>query len=66
MYLLEKSAFGVCTYLAEKIGLSTASTRVYFIYFSFFTLGFSFIFYLVLAFWIGNKHLSKRNEYIFR
>jgi phage shock protein PspC (stress-responsive transcriptional regulator) len=66
MYLLEKSAFGVCTYLADKIGLSIANTRVYFIYLSFFTLGISFIFYLFIAYWIGNKNLSKRGEYIFR
>ena len=61
--LLERSAFGVCSYLGEKMGVASARVRLYFIYISFVTLGSPVILYLFAAFWINIKRYikSKRN-----
>ena len=61
--LLERSAFGVCSYLGEKMGLASSRVRVYFIYLSFVTLGSPVVLYLFVAFWINAKRYirSKRN-----
>lgn len=58
-HLVERSAFGVCSYLGEKIGISTASVRMYFIYLSFAALGSPIIVYLFLAFWLNIKRYFK-------
>ncbi|MCS6821330.1 MAG: PspC domain-containing protein [Microscillaceae bacterium] len=53
----EKRAFGVCTYLGERMGISISSIRLFFIYASFMTAGSPVIIYLILAFWINmRKH----------
>lgn len=54
-YAIEKSAFGVCSYIGEKMGISTARIRMYFIYTSCLTLGSPVLFYLIAAFWINMK-----------
>ncbi len=46
----EKQAFGVCTYLGDKLGLPTIHIRLFFIYASFITIGSPVIIYLTLAF----------------
>lgn len=53
--IVEKSSFGVCSYLAEKWGLNESKVRTYFIYSSFVTFGSPVIFYLATAFWINFK-----------
>lgn len=60
--LLERSAFGVCSYLGEKMGLASARVRLYFIYISFATLGSPIIFYIFVAFWLNVRNYirSKR------
>lgn len=60
--LLERSAFGVCSYLGEKMGLASARVRLYFIYISFATLGSPLIFYIFVAFWLNVRNYirSKR------
>jgi phage shock protein PspC (stress-responsive transcriptional regulator) len=60
--LLGRSAFGVCSYLGKKMGLSTDVVRLNFIYASFVTLGSPVIFYLVLAFWINIRKYIKGNR----
>lgn len=45
----EEYAFGVCTALAEKLGVATSSIRLLFIYASFFTMGSPVVIYLTLA-----------------
>lgn len=61
--LFEKQAFGVCTRLGEKLGISTASIRLFFIYTSFLTFGSPVIIYLSLAFIINmRKHLRRRKN----
>jgi len=52
---IEKSVFGVCSYLAEKMGVRSARVRLYFIYLTFVTLGSPIILYLVTAFWLNVK-----------
>ncbi|MEN0048093.1 MAG: PspC family transcriptional regulator [Bacteroidota bacterium] len=62
--LLERSAFGVCDYLGEKMKISSARVRVYFIYISFITLGSPIIFYLFAAFWLNIKEYIRRGKRI--
>lgn len=62
-YFFEKKAFGVCTYLGEKIGISSGRIRLYFVYTSFITLGSPLIIYLVLAFWVNlRKYIYKKRS----
>jgi len=64
-YFFEKKAFGVCTYLGEKIGISSGRIRLYFVYTSFITLGSPLIIYLVLAFWVNlRKYIYKKRSSI--
>jgi phage shock protein PspC (stress-responsive transcriptional regulator) len=55
----EKHAFGVCGWWGEKLGLRTSRIRLFFIYFSFLTLGSPLIIYLVMAFVLENKEMFK-------
>jgi phage shock protein PspC (stress-responsive transcriptional regulator) len=59
----EDKAFGVCTRIGEKMGLSTSSIRLFFIYASFLTFGSPVILYLALAFIMNfRKNLRRRNN----
>ncbi len=60
--LMERSAFGVCSYLGDKMGLASARVRMYFIYLSFATLGSPIIIYLFVAFWLNIKKYIKNNR----
>ncbi|MFN4083938.1 MAG: PspC domain-containing protein [Bacteroidia bacterium] len=62
-YLVEKYAFGVCTYLGEKLGISESRIRLFFIYTSFITMGSPIIIYLIIAFWINLKKYIKKDRY---
>jgi len=44
--IIEKYSFGVCSYLAQKMGLRSSRVRLYFIYTSFVTMGSPIIIYL--------------------
>lgn len=61
--IVERSAFGVCSYLGERMGVASARVRLYFIYISFVAMGSPIIFYLFIAFWINIKNYirSKKN-----
>ncbi len=61
--LLERSAFGVCSYLGKKMGIASSRVRVYFIYASFAAFGSPIVLYLFVAFWINVKDYirNKRN-----
>ena len=54
-HFLEKSAFGVCQAIGEKIGIKPSRIRIYFIYTSFLTFGSPFILYFFAAFWLNIK-----------
>jgi phage shock protein PspC (stress-responsive transcriptional regulator) len=60
--ILERSAFGVCSYLGEKMNISSARVRLYFIYTSFLAIGSPIIFYLILAFWVNLRRYIKRHR----
>ncbi|MDH3246267.1 MAG: PspC domain-containing protein [Saprospiraceae bacterium] len=60
--LVEKSAFGVCSYLGDRFGIRTANIRLYFIYTSFVAMGSPVILYLFLAFWLNIRN-SLRAKY---
>ena len=59
----EGYAFGVCTFLGQKLGIATSRIRLFFIYLSFITFGSPLIIYLPLAFLLNFKKyfLRKRN-----
>ena len=62
-YFSENQAFGVCTWLGQKMRISASSVRLYFIYTSFITMGSPIIIYLVLAFWMNMAtHLRRHNH----
>lgn len=54
------NAFGVCTYLGNKLGIGVGRVRTYFIYASFATLGSSLLVYLVLSFFLEFRKLTRR------
>lgn len=60
--LMERSAFGVCTYLGDKMGLASARVRMYFIYLSFVALGSPILVYLFVAFWLNIKQYIKNSR----
>lgn len=45
----EKQSFGVSAYLANKLNMSTAKVRLFFIYSSFLAVGFPILFYFLAA-----------------
>jgi phage shock protein C len=57
--IVEKYSFGVCTYLADKLGINESRVRLYFIYTSFVAFGSPVILYLVTAFWLNIKKYIK-------
>ncbi|MEM9888125.1 MAG: PspC family transcriptional regulator [Bacteroidota bacterium] len=61
---LERSAFGVCAYIGEKMRLPSARVRIYFIYISFITLGSPIIFYLFVVFWMNIKQYLRRGKHV--
>jgi phage shock protein PspC (stress-responsive transcriptional regulator) len=60
--LLERSAFGVCSYLGEKMNIASSRVRLYFIYISFLTIGSPIVFYLILAFWVNIRRYIKKHK----
>lgn len=61
-HLVERHAFGVCQYLGEKMRLSPAEVRKYFIYTSFVSMGSPLIFYLIVAFWLNLRLYIRRGR----
>ena len=63
-YFFEKYGFRVCSRLADFLCIRSKHVRLFFIYSSFFSLGFGFLIYLVLAFWMKIKDIvySKRSS----
>jgi len=45
----EQQSFGVSTYLANTLNMSTAKVRLFFIYSSFLAVGFPILFYILAA-----------------
>lgn len=62
--LIELGLFGVCTHIGEKLNISIANIRLWFIYISFLTFGSPVILYFIMAFWMNiRKYIlsAKRN-----
>ncbi len=60
--LLERSAFGVCSYLGDKMGIASARVRINFIYISFVALGSPVILYIFVAFWLNVRNYIRRKR----
>ena len=60
--LIEKSVFGVCQDLGDRLGIEASKVRLYFIYTSFIAMGSPLIIYLVLAFWLNVKKYFARQK----
>jgi phage shock protein C len=60
--LIEETAYGVCTKIGDKIGLSTRRIRLFFIYTSFLTLGSPVIVYMILAFWMNMRNYAREKR----
>ena len=61
-FFVEKNAYGVCSTLGERMGISTSRIRLYFIYTSFITMGSPIILYLFAAFWLNLKNYMRNNH----
>jgi phage shock protein PspC (stress-responsive transcriptional regulator) len=58
-FFFEMQSYGVCGWIARKIGISTYKVRLGFIYFSFLTFGSPVLLYLILAWILEHKHYFK-------
>ena len=56
----EQRSFGVSTYLASKLNMSTAKVRLFFIYSSFLAVGFPILFYFLAAVVLDIRTYMKR------
>lgn len=57
--ILERQLFGVCTWIADKMGLPKRNVRLSFIYLSFLTFGSPVFVYLVIHFWRKHSYIFK-------
>lgn len=51
--LIEKSVFGVCQEIGERLGIQASRIRLYFIYTSCLTMGSPLVIYLIVMFWMN-------------
>jgi phage shock protein PspC (stress-responsive transcriptional regulator) len=60
----ERHGYHVSSRLADRLGMRASNVRLFFIYFSFATLGISFVIYLTLAFLLKLKDMfyTKRSS----
>ncbi len=58
----ERQAFGVCTWLGDKLRMKSSQIRLFFIYASFLTLGSPVIVYLHMAFILKIKNFIQSNR----
>lgn len=56
-YFFEKNGYDVSSRLADRLGMRAVNVRLFFIYFSFVTVGLSFGLYLTLAFLLKLKDM---------
>jgi phage shock protein PspC (stress-responsive transcriptional regulator) len=59
---IEITAFGVCTYLGDKMGVAASRVRMYFIYISFLTFGSPALLYFIIAFWLNVKRYIQQRS----
>lgn len=56
----EQQSFGVSTYLANKLNMSTTKVRLFFIYSSFLAVGFPILFYILAAVVLDIRNYMKK------
>lgn len=56
-HFFERHGFYVSSRFADKLGMRAKNVRLFFIYLSFATFGFGFVFYLILAFLLKFKDM---------
>lgn len=56
----ERYSFGVCTYIGERLNISIAKIRLFFIYSSFLAVGFPIIFYFCAGIVLDIRNYVKR------
>ncbi len=56
----EKQSFGVSTYLANKLNMSTSKVRLFFIYSSFLAVGFPILIYILAAVVLDIRNYMKK------
>ena len=61
-HFFEKYGFTVSTRLADSLGMSVKSVRLFFVYASFTTIVGGFIIYLTLAFWLKLRDMIYTNR----
>ena len=61
-HFFEKHGFTVSNRLADSLGMTVKSVRLFFIYASFTTIVGGFIIYLTLAFWLKLKDMVYTNR----
>lgn len=59
IFFFEMRSYGVCSWLARKLGISSSRVRLGFIYASFVTLGSPLLVYLPMAWILEHKHFFK-------
>jgi phage shock protein PspC (stress-responsive transcriptional regulator) len=59
---VERVAFGVCAWMADRMGIQRRRVRMYFIYLSCLSLGSSILFYLFAAFWLNVRKYMKEGK----
>ncbi|MCX8210507.1 MAG: phage shock protein PspC (stress-responsive transcriptional regulator) [Neolewinella sp.] len=59
---VERVAFGVCAWMADRMGIQRRRVRMYFIYLSCLSLGSSILFYLFAAFWLNVREYMKEGK----
>jgi len=62
--LVERSAFGVCQCLGEKMQIAPDVIRKYFIYISFLGVGSPLIVYFFIAFWVNIRKYIRQGQRI--
>jgi phage shock protein PspC (stress-responsive transcriptional regulator) len=59
---MERSAFGVCSYLGHQMGIASSRVRLYFIYVSCLTMGSPVLLYLIAAFWLNIRQYIRNRR----
>ncbi len=59
LFFFEMRSYGVCTWWARKLGISTSKVRIGFIYGSFIALGSPLFIYFAMAWILEHKHYFK-------
>ncbi|QXV65149.1 PspC family transcriptional regulator [Mucilaginibacter achroorhodeus] len=58
----ERYSFGVCTYIGERLNISIAKIRLFFIYSSFLAVGFPLVFYFFAGIVLDIRNYVKRKR----